>query len=62
MRVKLQLVMCSNDGHEETIIDLLTLQKDFQRQAAPARDHDAWNACMESALAWPQLSGHSIDQ
>ena len=31
MRVKLQLVMCSDDGHEETITDLITLQKDAQR-------------------------------
>ena len=31
MRVKLQLVMCSDDGHEETITDLVTLQKDAQR-------------------------------
>ena len=33
MRVKLQLVMCSDDGHEETITDLVTLQKDSQRIA-----------------------------
>jgi hypothetical protein len=31
MRVKLQLVMCSDDGHEETVIDLVTLQKDSTR-------------------------------
>src|SRR3989442_15353467 len=31
MRVKLQLVMCSDDGQEETITDLVTLQKDSQR-------------------------------
>jgi hypothetical protein len=31
MRVKLQLVMCSDDGHEDTITDLVTLQKDSQR-------------------------------
>ena len=31
MHVKLQLVMCSDDGHEETITDLVTLQKDSQR-------------------------------
>ena len=31
MHVKLQLVMCSDDGHEETITDLVTLQKDAQR-------------------------------
>ena len=31
MRVKLQLVMCSDDGQEETITDLVTLQKDAQR-------------------------------
>ena len=30
MRVKLQLVMCSDDGQEETITDLVTLQKDSQ--------------------------------
>ena len=31
MHVKLQLVMCSDDGQEETITDLVTLQKDAQR-------------------------------
>jgi len=31
MRVKLQLVMCSDDGQEETITDVITLQKDSQR-------------------------------
>jgi len=31
MRVKLQLVMCSDDGHEETITDIVTLKKDSQR-------------------------------
>ena len=31
MRVKLQLVMCSDDGHEETVTDLVTLKKDSQR-------------------------------
>ena len=28
MRVKLQLVMCSDDGQEETVIDVVTLKKD----------------------------------
>jgi hypothetical protein len=27
MRVKLQLVMCSDDGHEETVTDVITLNK-----------------------------------
>src|SRR3989475_8481933 len=31
MRVKLQLVMCSDDGHEETVTDVVTLKKDSQR-------------------------------
>ena len=31
MRVKLQLVLCSDDGREETVTDLVTLQKDSQR-------------------------------
>src|SRR5919201_6860020 len=31
MRVKLQLVMCSDDGQEETVTDVVTLQKDSQR-------------------------------
>src|ERR687887_1111139 len=31
MRVKLQLVMSSDDGQEETITDIVTLQKDSQR-------------------------------
>jgi len=33
MRVKLQLVICSDDGQEETITDVITLQKDSQRIA-----------------------------
>ena len=28
MRVKLQLVLCSDEGHEATITDIVTLQKD----------------------------------
>ena len=28
MHVKLQLVMCGDDGQEETITDIITLQKD----------------------------------
>ena len=31
MHVKLQLVMCSDDGHAETVTDLVTLKKDCQR-------------------------------
>src|SRR5919204_2653448 len=31
MRIKLQLVMCSDDGQEETVTDVVTLQKDSQR-------------------------------
>ena len=31
MHVKLQLVMCSDDGHEETVTDLVTLTKDSTR-------------------------------
>ena len=31
MRIKLQLVMCSDDGREETVTDLVTLQKDSTR-------------------------------
>ena len=31
MRVKLQLVMCSDEGRAETVTDLVTLQKDCQR-------------------------------
>jgi hypothetical protein len=31
MRVKLQLVMCSDDGREETVTDIVTLQKDCRR-------------------------------
>ena len=33
MRVKLQLVLCSDDGHEETVTDIVTLKKDHQRIA-----------------------------
>ena len=31
MRVTLQLVMCSDDGHEETVTDVITLKKNNQR-------------------------------
>jgi hypothetical protein len=31
MRVKLQLVICDDDGHEETITDVVTLKKDHRR-------------------------------
>ena len=31
MRVKLQLVLCNDDGREETVTDIVTLQKDYQR-------------------------------
>jgi len=31
MRVKLQLVMCNDEGHEETVTDVITLNKHNQR-------------------------------
>src|SRR5215467_14009196 len=31
MRVKLQLVICHDDGHEETVTDIITLNKNHQR-------------------------------
>jgi len=31
MRVKLQLVICHDDGHQETVTDVLTLNKHHQR-------------------------------
>lgn len=31
MRVKLQLLMCTDDGREETVTDIVTLKKDSQR-------------------------------
>ena len=31
MRVKLPLVLCSDDGQEDTVTDVVTLQKDSQR-------------------------------
>ena len=31
MRVKLQLVMCSDEGQEETVTDVITLNKNHQR-------------------------------
>jgi hypothetical protein len=31
MHVKLQLVICNDDGHEETVTDIVTLRKDAQR-------------------------------
>jgi hypothetical protein len=32
MRVKLQLVLCSDDGREDTVTDVITLQKDHRRR------------------------------
>ena len=31
MRIKLQLVICHDDGHEETVTDVITLNKHNQR-------------------------------
>jgi hypothetical protein len=31
MRIKLQLVICTEDGQEDTTTDIITLQKDAQR-------------------------------
>ena len=31
MRIKLQLVLCSDDGQEETVTDVVTLKKDHRR-------------------------------
>jgi len=31
MRVKLQLVLCSDDDHEETVTDIVSLKKDYHR-------------------------------
>ena len=31
MRVKLQLVLFSDDGHEETVTDIVLLKKDYRR-------------------------------
>jgi hypothetical protein len=31
MRIKLQLVMCSDDGREEAVMDIMTLQKESRR-------------------------------
>ena len=31
MRVKLQLVMCNDQGDEETVTDVITLNKNHQR-------------------------------
>ena len=31
MRVKLQLVLCSDEGQEETVTDVITLDKDNRR-------------------------------
>jgi hypothetical protein len=31
MRVKLQLVLCSDEGQEETVTDVITLNKNSQR-------------------------------
>src|SRR6266487_4135262 len=31
MRVKLQLVICHDEGHEETVTDVITLHKNHQR-------------------------------
>jgi hypothetical protein len=31
MRVKLQLVLCNDDGSEETVTDIVSLKKDYYR-------------------------------
>ena len=31
MRVKLQLIICHDDGHEETATDVMTLNKNHKR-------------------------------
>jgi hypothetical protein len=31
MRVKLQLVLCHDDGREETVTDIVSWQKDYRR-------------------------------
>lgn len=31
MRVKLQLVLCSDDSHEETVTNIVSLKKDYHR-------------------------------
>ena len=31
MRVKLQLVLCSDDGREQTVTEIVSLKKDFHR-------------------------------
>ena len=31
MRVKLQLVLCNDDGHEETMTDVISWNKDYHR-------------------------------
>jgi hypothetical protein len=33
MRVKLQLVMCNDEGEEETVTDVITLNKNNQRRS-----------------------------
>jgi len=37
MRVKLQLVICHDDDHEETVTDVITLTKNNQRIEPPLR-------------------------
>ena len=38
MRVKLQLVMCSDEGQEETVTDVITLNKNSQRHCQVVGD------------------------
>ena len=41
MRVKLQLVVCHDDGHEETVTDVITLNKNVTFR-------DTWRDCFST--------------
>ena len=63
MRVKLQLVMCNDAGQEETVTDVITLNKNSQRiehlgsaipgQKSASNMLDQWN-CRMMPLSLPK--------
>ena len=54
MRVKLQLVLCNDDGREETVTDIVSLKKDCHRI-----EHLGLTLA-ESKVAYPNSAVHSM--
>ena len=67
MRVKLQLVICHDDGHEETVTDVITLNKNNQRiehlglSLAESKQPPQHPAAAPPPAASHHLSRHVLD-